>query len=335
MRVGTEPPHSNRVKRIGILCSGGDAPGMNAAIRAAVRTATRRGIEMVGYLDGFTGLVAGEFVALDDRAVGNQIQRGGTFIGTARCPEFLDAAVRAAAIGAMQAAGVEGLVIIGGDGSFRAARAIEEEHGVAVVGVPGTIDNDVFGTDETIGFDTAVNTAVLAIDHLRDTGEATGTMFFVEVMGRTSGAIALHTALAAGAAGVFVPEAHEEVSSLVARLRASIERGKRSHIVVVAEGESPGGAFGVAKAVGGMLDHEYRVVVLGHVQRGGRPTARDRIVAAQSGALAVEVLAAGRAGVMIGMQRGRPVEVPLAEVVEGGHPAPESGLLALAHELSG
>lgn len=326
---------SYAVRKLGILTSGGDAPGMNAAIRAAVRTASTRDIAMVGYIDGFAGFVAGEYLELDDRAVGNIIQRGGTLIGTSRCPEFLDANVRAAAVRQMMAAGVDGLIIVGGDGSFRGARAIELEHGVPVAGVPGTIDNDVYGTDETIGFDTAVNTAVLAIDHVRDTSESTGTMFFVEVMGRTSGAIALHTALAGGAAGVLVPEAHEDIAQLLERLRTSIERGKRSHIVVVAEGDQAGGAFAVAEMVGKHIDHPHRVIVLGHIQRGGRPTARDRIVASLSGALAVEGLAAGRSGFMVGMQGGRAAEVPLEAVVDQAHPEPEYGLLQLAQTLSG
>lgn len=323
------------MKRLGILTSGGDAPGMNAAIRAAVRTASAREIGMVGYIDGFAGFVAGEYLELDDRAVGNIIQRGGTFIGTSRCPEFLDAGVRAAAVHQMRAAGIGGLIVIGGDGSFRGARALEQEHGLPVAGIPGTIDNDVYGTDEAIGFHTAVNTAVLAIDHVRDTSESTGTMFFVEVMGRTSGAIALHTALAGGAAGVLVPEAHEDIAHLLDRLHTSIERGKRSHIVVVAEGDRAGGAFAVAELVGRQIDHPFRVIVLGHIQRGGRPTARDRIVASVSGALAVEGLAAGRSGFMIGMQGGRAVEVPLSDVVAGAHPEPEYGLQQLAQTLSG
>jgi 6-phosphofructokinase 1 len=289
----------------------------------------------VGYLDGFSGFVAGEFVELDDRAVGNIIQRGGTILGTSRCPEFMDEAVRRASAEQMRAANVEGLIVVGGDGSFRGALALESECGVPVAGVTGTIDNDVWGTDETIGFDTAVNTALLAIDQVRDTSQSTGMMFFVEVMGRTSGAIALHTALAGGAAGVVVPEAHEEIGVLIEQLRQSIERGKRSHIVVVAEGDEAGGAFAVGEKVGGALNHPYRVVVLGHIQRGGRPTMRDRLVASEAGARAVEALLSGRSGIMIGRQSGVPVEVPLVEVVKRKHPAPNEELLSLARKLSG
>jgi 6-phosphofructokinase 1 len=323
------------MKRLGILTSGGDAPGMNAAVRAAVRTATVNGVSVAGYLDGFSGYVAGQFIELDDRAVGNIIQRGGTIIGTSRCPAFLDAAVRRAAADQMRRDGVEGLIVVGGDGSFRGALALEDECGVPVAGVTGTIDNDVYGTDETIGFDTAVNTALLAIDQVRDTSESTGMMFFVEVMGRTSGAIALHTAVAGGAAGVVVPEAHAEIDELIAQLRGSIERGKRSHIVVVAEGDEAGGAFAVGEQVGNALGRPYRVIVLGHIQRGGRPTMRDRLVASEAGDMAVEALLAGRSGMMIGRQAGRSVEVPLTEVVSRRHPPPNLTLLALAQKLSG
>jgi 6-phosphofructokinase 1 len=323
------------MQRIGILTSGGDAPGMNAAIRAAVRTATVMGIETVGYVDGYSGFVAGEYRKLDDRSVGNLIQRGGTFIGTSRCDEFMDADVRAAAVRQMRGDGIDGLVVVGGDGSFCGALALENEHGVAVAGVPGTIDNDIAGTDETIGFDTAVNTAVLAIDQVRDTSESMGMMFFVEVMGRRSGAIALQTALAAGAAGVLVPEEEEEISWLTARLRDSIARGKRSHIVVVAEGDRAGGAFAVAQQVGGELHCPYRVVVLGHVQRGGRPTARDRIIASQAGSLAVAALSEGRLGVMIGRSGGSAIEVPLSEAVKSTRPHGTGDLLRLAQLISG
>lgn len=323
------------MKRIGVLTSGGDGPGMNAALRAVVRSARTRHMTVAGYVDGYTGFVEGRFIELDDRAVGNIIQRGGTIIGTSRCPAFLDADVRASAVERMQSDGVEGLIVIGGDGSFKGALALEAEHGVPVVGVPGTIDNDVWGTEETIGFDTAVNTAVASIDQLRDTGEATGMMFFVEVMGRTSGAIALYTAVAGGAAGVLVPEAHEEIERLAERLAASIHRGKRSHIIVVAEGDEAGGAFAVAEQVGRRLDHAYRVVVLGHVQRGGNPTMRDRLVASASGAMAVRALAEGRQGVMIGIQGGRAVEVSLQDVVSNAHPAGDTELLRLAQELAG
>jgi 6-phosphofructokinase 1 len=323
------------MQRLGILTSGGDAPGMNAVVRAAVRTASTHGVSVVGYLDGFTGYVTGQFIELDDRAVGNIIQRGGTIIGTSRCPEFMDPAVRRAAADQMRSDGVDGMIIVGGDGSFRGALALQNECGVPVAGVTGTIDNDVYGTDETIGFDTAVNTALLAIDQVRDTSESTGMMFFVEVMGRTSGALALHTAVAGGAASVLVPEANDDITGIVAQLRGSIERGKRSHIIVVAEGDEAGGAFEVGEKVGAALQHPYRVVVLGHIQRGGRPTMRDRLVASEAGAMAVESLLEGKTGFMVGRRGGLSVEVPLTEVVANMHPPPNVGLLELAKKLSG
>jgi 6-phosphofructokinase 1 len=327
--------HIGKVKRLGILTSGGDAPGMNAAVRAAVRAASRRGVGMAGYLEGYSGFVSGACQDLDDRAVGNIIQRGGTVIGTSRCLEFLDSEVRKVSAQRMLDDGIEGLIVIGGDGSFRGALALQDECGIPVVGIPGTIDNDVYGTDEAIGFDTAVNTALLAIDQVRDTSESTGMMFFVEVMGRTSGAIALATAVAGGAAGVVVPEAQAEITGMIAQLRGSIERGKRSHIVVVSEGDEAGGAFAVGEQVGTALDHAYRVVVLGHIQRGGRPTMRDRLIAAEAGAMAVDAILDGRSGVMIGRQRGVSVEVPLAEVVRHKHPPADLSLLGLAQKLSG
>jgi 6-phosphofructokinase 1 len=323
------------MKKLGILTSGGDAPGMNAAVRAAVRTASRVGLTMAGYLDGYSGFVEGRYIELDDRTVGNIIQRGGTIIGTSRCPAFQEARVRRAAVERMRADGIDGLIVVGGDGSFRGALALQDECGIPVAGIPGTIDNDVFGTDESIGFDTAVNTALLAIDQLRDTSESTGMMFFLEVMGRTSGAIALHTAVAGGAAGVLVPEKHAELADLIEQIRGSISRGKRSHIIVVAEGDEVGGAFAVGQHVGEALEQPYRVVVLGHLQRGGRPTMRDRLVASQAGALAVEGLVAGRTGFMIGRQGGVSLEVPLRDVVSHQHPPPDMALLELAQRLSG
>jgi 6-phosphofructokinase 1 len=235
----------------------------------------------------------------------------------------------------MRSDAVEGLVVIGGDGSFRGALELEKEHGVAVVGIPGTIDNDVWGTEETLGFDTAVNTAMRAIDTLRDTSESTGLNFFVEVMGRTSGAIALYTSLAAGATGVLIPEVNEEPEDLARRLRLSMERGKRSHIIVVAEGDEAGGAFGVASKVAEMMDISFRVTVLGHTQRGGSPTARDRIIATESGAMATAALASGNSGMMVGMQGRKAVLVSLAEVVANQHSPAELHKLRLAIDLAG
>jgi 6-phosphofructokinase 1 len=333
--ASTPEGKSTRVRRIGILTSGGDAPGMNAAIRSVVRTATPLGIDVVGYIDGYVGLVSGSHRELDDRAVGNILQRGGTVIGTSRCPEFYDAEVRALAADRMRSDEIEALVVIGGDGSFRGASEFTREHRIAVAGIPGTIDNDVWGTEETLGFDSAVNTAMLAIDNLRDTSESTGTNFFVEVMGRTSGAIALYTGLAAGATGVLIPEVENDLEGLASRLQRALQRGKRSHIIVVAEGDEAGGAFGVANRVAALVDIPFRVTVLGHVQRGGSPSARDRIIGVESGALAVRCLAEGGGGVMVGMRNRQAVLVPLEEVVAHAHPEPELNKLRLAIEVAG
>ncbi len=323
------------MKRIGVLTSGGDSPGMNAAVRAVVRTATSHGMEVAAYLDGYTGMVENRIRWLDDRSVGNVIQLGGTFIGTSRSEAFMRPDVRAEVAGRMRDTEIDGLVVIGGDGSFRGALALEQEHGIKIAGLPGTIDNDVWGTDDTIGFDTAVNTALYAIDNLRDTGESTGTMFFVEVMGRTSAAIAAHVSLAGGAMGVVVPGEIGEIPRLIDRLMYSIPSGKRSHIIVVAEGDELGGAFEVSRRVAEHIDRKSRVVVLGHIQRGGRPTARDRMIASVSGALAVDALAAGRSGIMVGIQGGHACEVSLREVVEKMHPAPPLHIAALAERLAG
>lgn len=323
------------MKRIGVLTSGGDAPGMNAAIRAVVRTATRRGIEVVGYTDGFCGIVHGPARPLDDRMVGNIIQHGGTILGSARCTRFLEPEVRAEAARRLREGEVEALIVIGGDGSFRGALDLQNEHGVVVAGVPATIDNDIWGTEESIGFDTALNTAVSAIDNIRDTSEATGTMFFIEVMGRESGEMALHTAVAAGAVAVLVPEENEDRVMLLEHLRQSFQTGRRSHLIVVAEGDEAGGAFAIAETVGKESAHPYRVVVLGHVQRGGPPSARDRIIASEAGSLVVEGLAEGRSGFMVGRQRSYSVEVPLADVVRNKHPEVRRDLMMLAHRISG
>jgi 6-phosphofructokinase 1 len=317
----------------GILTSGGDAPGMNAAIRAAVRSAGARGVDVAGFLNGYSGLTEGHWRRLDDRAVGNILHRGGTFLGTSRCPAFLKPEGRKRAASVARSLGVEGLVVIGGDGSLRGALAFNEEHAIPVAAIPATIDNDIYGSDNSLGFDTALNTALSAIDRLRDTAESTGMLFFVEVMGRTSGEIALHVGLAAGAEAVIVPDREADVEALCGRIRRSREQGKKSHIVVVAEGGEPGRAMDIARVVGAKTGVEYRVCVLGHTQRGGEPTARDRILAARLGAAAVDCLLEERSGVMLGEQAGRIVPVPLAEATARSKPA-DPTLLDLALNLS-
>ncbi|WP_126214058.1 6-phosphofructokinase, partial [Thermus scotoductus] len=276
------------MKRIGVFTSGGDAPGMNAAIRAVVRQAYALGLEVIGIRRGYAGMILGEMVPLGVRDVANILQRGGTVLLTARSQEFLTEEGRAKAAEKLKAAGIEGLVAIGGDGTFRGAMRLLEEHKVPVVGVPGTIDNDLYGTDYTIGFDTAVNTALEAIDRIRDTAASHERVFFIEVMGRSSGFIALDVGLAGGAEVIAVPEEPVDPKTIAEGLMESLRRGKSSSIVVVAEGAYPGGAAGLLAAIQEHVRVEARVTVLGHIQRGGSPTAKDRILASRLGAAAVE-----------------------------------------------
>jgi len=320
--------------KLGVLTSGGDAPGMNAAIRAVVRQADAMGAEVIGIKRGFQGLVEGDWSPLGSRACANILQRGGTILHTARCEAFMDAAVRAKAAEGLRAAGIGGLVIIGGDGSFRGAEALEREHKIRCAGVPGTIDNDLPGTERTLGFDTALNTAVEAVDRIRDTASAHQRLFLVEVMGRASGMLAVHTALACGAEAVLYPEDKRETfERLVAQLKSNWERGKRASIVVVAEGDSLGHAVTVGERL--KLEHaiDLRVVVLGHIQRGGSPTATDRIWGSRWGAEAAARLLAGERGFYLGEVAGRLVAQPMAKVLEP-RPEPPMDLADLVQVLS-
>jgi len=304
------------MKRIGILTSGGDAPGMNACIRAAVRAALASDLEIFGVRWGYTGLIGGEMELLDRRAVANIIHQGGTILGTARSTEFKTSEGRAKAIKVLQEAGIEGLILIGGDGTFRGGTLLSEECGVSVVGVPGTIDNDVYGTDYTIGFDTAINTALAAIDHIRDTAISHGRLFFVEVMGRHTGFIALESGIAGGAEELLIPEAPLSVDELCFHLEENFKQGKRSAIVVVAETEQPGDSFRIAQEVKDKAGFDYRVCILGHVQRGGSPTARDRVLATKLGAAAVRALLEGKGGYMVGEIKGKVAYTPLRDTWE-------------------
>ncbi len=305
------------MKRIGVFTSGGDAPGMNAALRAVVRQAAALGVEVVGIRRGYAGMIAGEFLPLKVRDVANILQRGGTVLLTARSQEFLTPEGRAKAVENLKAQGIEGLVAIGGDGTFRGAIRLIEEHRIPVVGVPGTIDNDLYGTDYTIGFDTAVNTALEAIDRIRDTAASHERVFFIEVMGRHAGFIALDVGLAGGAEVIALPEVPVDPGAIAQRLLESQARGKTSSIVVVAEGAYPGGAAGLLAAIQAHLPLEARVTVLGHIQRGGSPTAKDRILGSRLGAAAVQVLVQGTSGVMVGEVEGEIKLTPLKEAVEG------------------
>lgn len=317
------------MKKIAVLTSGGDAPGMNACIRSVVRSAHAHGVEMLGVMRGFDGLLARSFHPLQPRSMANTLQRGGTILMSSRCESFMLPEQRAAAYLNCKREGVEGLVCIGGDGSLRGLLALGTEHGFPIVGVPGTIDNDLEGTDFSIGFDTALNTAVEMVDKLRDTAAAYDRVMLVEVMGRQSGHIALDVALACGAEAVLLPEITTNVEVLVQRLNASAERGKHSQIVIIAEGEKQGGAVEWEKRLEGKVKTPVRFCVLGHVQRGGNPTARDRLLAGRLGAAAVEALVQGRSGVMVGEINGKVVETPLPECLRQHKPLPHDGLSLL------
>jgi 6-phosphofructokinase 1 len=304
------------MKKIGVLTSGGDAPGMNACIRAIVRCGASRGVEVVGIRQGYRGILSENFVKLGRRSVANIIHRGGTILETARCEEMRTEEGIRKANEILQRKGIEGLITIGGDGTFRGAVALSEAGDVKVIGIPGTIDNDVYGTDNTIGFDTAINTALDAIDKIRDTAGSLQRPFFIEVMGRCRGFIALEVGIAGGAEDILIPEVETKIEQLCLDIRRSFKRGKKSSIVIVAEGDEAGGAFSIAQQVWERLRLEYRICVLGHVQRGGSPTARDRVLASKLGAAAVDALLDGKAGYMVGELKGEIALTPLRETWE-------------------
>ena len=295
------------LKRIGVYTSGGDAPGMNACVRSVVRTANAHDIEVIGIRRGYAGMIEGDFVEMDGRSVSNIVQKGGTILKSARSKDFKTLEGRAAAAKNLRNADIEGLIAIGGDGTIRGASLFYEEHGIPVVGCPGTIDNDLFGTDETIGYDTAMNTALENIDRIRDTADAHDRLFLVEVMGRDAGFIALNTAIGGGAELVLIPETLVEMGEIKERIHSLMSAQTRSSIVVVAEGDERGGARQIEKALledDAFAHIDIRVCILGHTQRGGSPTARDRVLASRLGAAAVEALAEGHTNVMVGLING-------------------------------
>ncbi|MCB9656455.1 MAG: 6-phosphofructokinase [Sandaracinaceae bacterium] len=321
------------MRRIGVLTSGGDAPGMNACVRAIARVAAGHGLEVVGIRDGYAGLLDGRWVPARRAELDAELSHGGTRLGTARCEAFRHPEGRARAADQLRVAGVDALVVIGGDGSMRGALALMHEHGVAVAGVPGTIDCDVLGTDETIGFDTAVGRGVEAIDRLRDTAESHHRVFIVEVMGRHSGAIAMAVGVAGGAEAIVTPEWPTDVSALSTYLLRELAEGG-SAVVVVGEGDSSGGAAALASQLRALMPSaDMRVTVLGHVQRGGAPSPRDRILAARLGADVVLGLVAGERGFMTGMWHGDVRRVPIAQVACGNQ-EPAERLADLARALA-
>ena len=303
----------NQDRSIAVLTSGGDAPGMNAAIRAVVRFGLAHGCKVYGVQKGYSGLLEGQFHPLVPSSVANIIQRGGTLLKTDRCEAFYKKSVRREAAGILSRKGIDGLVVIGGDGSFTGAHLLESENGFPTIGVPGTIDNDIAETEDTIGFDTAVNTAIDAIDRIRDTASSHDRIFLVEVMGRSSGFIALEVGIGGGAETVIVPERTQQLSKILGTIERGMARGKTSSIIVVAEGKKPGLSQRLADDLG-KRGYTAKLCILGHTQRGGSPTAHDRLLASVLGASAVAYLLSGRSNAMVGVQNGRVALVPFKKI---------------------
>ncbi|WP_100405093.1 6-phosphofructokinase [Bacillus solitudinis] len=318
------------MKRIGVLTSGGDSPGMNAAIRAVVRKAIYHDIEVYGISYGYAGLIEGEIKKMELGSVGDIIHRGGTILYTARCEEFKTLEGQQKGIEQLKKFGIEGLVVIGGDGSYRGAQKLAE-HGFPTIGVPGTIDNDIPGTDFTIGFDTALNTVIDAIDKIRDTATSHERTVIVEVMGRHAGDLALWSGLADGAETIVIPEADYDMEHIVNRLKRGVERGKKHSIIIVAEGADNGFDFG--KKISDATNMDTRVTVLGHVQRGGSPSGFDRVLASRLGAKAVDLLLEGKAGVTVGIQKNELVYHDINEALSRKHTI-DFDMYKLSQELS-
>jgi len=305
------------VTKIGVLTSGGDAPGMNAAIRAVVRTGIYYGLDVYGIRRGYLGMVEGDISKMESKSVANIIQRGGTILKTSRCLEFFEKEGREKAYGHLKSHGIDSLVIIGGDGSFRGAQIFSNEYDIPCIGLPGTIDKDIAGTDFTIGFDTAVNTAVEAIDKIRDTMDAHDRLFVIEVMGRDSGYIALHSGISTGVENILIPERRTDIEAVIVALTEKERRQKLVNLIVVAEGDGFGGADEVAKIIKErMPSQDVRVCVLGHIQRGGSPSCFDRVIASRMGYAAVECLIEGRHNVFVGIINNRMHYIPLNEAIK-------------------
>ena len=308
---------TRKVTKIGVMTSGGDSPGMNAAIRAVVRTGLYHGLEIYGIVRGYQGMIDDDIFQMDTRSVANIIQRGGTILKTARCKEFFEPAGRKKAYDNLKRRGIDGLVIIGGDGSFRGAVQFSSEFDIPVIGLAGTIDKDIAGTDFTIGFDTAVNTAVEAIDKIRDTMDAHDRIFIIEVMGRDAGYIALHSGIATGAENILIPERKTDINDIILSLKEKERRKKLVNLIVVAEGDEFGGAVEVEKILKEELPKaEIRVCILGHIQRGGSPTCIDRLIASRMGFHAVECLLEGKHNVFVGILNNKMHYIPLETAVK-------------------
>lgn len=324
---------THNLKRIGVMTSGGDAPGMNAALRAVVRTALNADIAVSGISFGYEGMIDGQFMELGKRDVGNIIQRGGSILGTSRSARFLERAHRDIARAHLIKAGVEGVVIIGGDGSMKGAEALAETGEINVVGLPGTIDNDMALVGPTIGFDTAVNTALQAIDKIRDTASTANVVHIIEVMGRHCGWIGLVAGIGGGAEAAIVAEFDFDLADLAGRVRADIAAGKQGCILVLAEGAYPGGGQALALALREASGCSARLTVLGHTQRGGNPSASDRLLASRLGAAAVDYLKAGKSGAVLGVPGGEVEAFDMAQIADVKE-MPPIGLYQLVEDLA-
>ena len=306
-----------QIKTIGVLTSGGDAPGMNAAVRAVVRAGLHKGFRMIGIQRGYNGLLDGECFEMNLRSVSNIISAGGTILYTARCLEFKTKEGQDKGAAKCRELGIDALVVIGGDGSLTGAGIFAQEYNVPIVGLPGTIDNDLGGTDSTIGYDTALNTIVEAVDKLRDTASSHERLFFVEVMGHTAGYLAMNSAIATGSEAAIIPEMETEVDQLAELINHGFRKSKNSAIVIVAENPKTGGATALAERVKKEFpQYDARVTILGHIQRGGSPTAVDRILASRMGEAAIEAILDGQRNVMIGTMNGKIVYVPFAKAIK-------------------
>lgn len=322
------------IKCIGLLTSGGDAPGMNAAIRAVTRAAIFNGIRVKAIYRGYRGLITGEIVEFQTQNVSNIIQQGGTILKTARCLEFMTPEGRKLAYDNMRKEEIDALVVIGGDGTFTGARIFAQEFNVPIVGLPGTIDNDLFGTDSTIGYDTALNTIIEAVDKIRDTASSHERLFFIEVMGRDAGFLALNSALASGAEAAIIPERETKVDQLEELIKNGFRKSKNSSIVIVAESEITGGATELAEHVRREHpEYDVRVTILGHIQRGGSPTAYDRILASRMGVAAIDALLDEQRSIMIGIVNDVIVNVPFTKAIKDDKPVNEN-LLGVIQMLS-
>ncbi len=323
------------IKKIGVFTSGGDAPGMNACIRAVVRTGLYHGKQMVGIHQGYQGMIEKKFSDMDSKSVCHIIQQGGTILKTARCMEFRTPEGRALAYKNLKEEGIDALVAIGGDGTFTGAELLSREFDIPVMCIPGTIDNDLYGTDFTLGYDTATNTVIEAIDKIRDTAASHDRLFFVEVMGRDSGCIALRAGVAGGAEAILLPEKETGIDDLIEKLEAGAGKNKTSSIVIIAEGEKNGGAYNVAKHVKEKFNfYDIKVTILGHLQRGGSPSSFDRILASRMGYAAVNCLIAGETRKMVGLRGNKMTLTELTEAINNHSFNLEEDLMEMSHILA-